>query len=79
MHTIRTLLGLLLCGIQSVQHSLSELQPDRSPAVLSFEELKQLSEPDSFAGSLAEKAERILNTPFISNAAARLGGKTDSS
>ena len=75
MHTIRTLLGLLLCAIQSCPALAQRAAPDRLPAVLSFEELKQLSEPDSFTGSLAEKAERILNTPFISNAAARLGVK----
>jgi hypothetical protein len=43
----------------------SQAAPDRLPAILSFEELKQLSEPNSLTGSLAEKAERILTTPFI--------------
>ena len=75
MHTIRTLLGLLLCAIQSYPALAQRVVPDRSPALLSFEELKQLSGPDSFSGSLAEKVERVLNTPFISNAAARLGAK----
>jgi endonuclease/exonuclease/phosphatase family metal-dependent hydrolase len=59
--------------MQSCPALAQQVAPDRLPAVLSFEELKQLSEPNSFTGSVAEKAERILNTPFISNAAERLG------
>ena len=47
--------------------------PDRQPHLLSFEELQQLSELNAPTGSLAKKVMEILETPFVSNAAARSG------
>jgi len=65
------LLIVLLCGAVDDSSLAQRFASNQQPALLTFAELKALSEPGPMEPALAAKTQKLLTTPFVSNSAAQ--------
>jgi len=72
----KTVVLFLVLSIASSSATNTRGQQPQAPALLTFNELVELYENDTPAPALANKLNRLLTTPFVSNAAGTRGPRS---